>query len=212
MGETLEAWIFFAVIIIANAKSPLDSALKTFVFFLISQPLIYLLQVPFSWQGWGLFQYYKHWFILTLCTFPAAYIGWYIKKKNWLSLLILMPVLILLAYLCEDGLKHVIHQFPSLLIMVVFCVLQVFLLPVMLVLFVLRVLVKIGIELSSIIVGGLILIIFGCIIYAIVQQMWSSAPILIAMEAVLIIVTAGAGILDVLLEEASINLGLLIRS
>ena len=127
MGETLEAWIFFAVIIIANAKSPLDSALKTFVFFLISQPLIYLLQVPFSWQGWGLFQYYKHWFILTLCTFPAAYIGWYIKKKNWLSLLILMPVLILLAYLCEDGLKHVIHQFPSLLIMVVFCVLQVFL-------------------------------------------------------------------------------------
>lgn len=82
----------------------------------------------------------------------------------------------------------------------------------MLVLFVLRVLVKIGIELSSIIVGGLILIIFGCIIYAIVQQMWSSALILIAMEAVLIIVTAGAGILDVLLEEASINLGLLIRS
>jgi hypothetical protein len=127
MGETLEAWIFFAVIIIANAKSPLDSALKTFVFFLISQPLIYLLQVPFSWQGWGLFQYYKHWFILTLCTFPAAYIGWYIKKKNWLSLLILMPALILLVYLCEDGLKHVIHQFPSLLIMVVFCVLQVFL-------------------------------------------------------------------------------------
>ena len=127
MGETLEAWIFFAVIIIANTKSPLDSALKTFVFFLISQPLIYLLQVPFSWQGWGLFQYYKHWFILTLCTFPAAYIGWYIRKKNWLSLLILMPALILLAYICEDGLKHVIHQFPNLLIMVVFCILQVLL-------------------------------------------------------------------------------------
>ena len=127
MGETLEAWIFFAVIIIANAKSPLDSALKTFVFFLISQPLIYLLQVPFTWQGWGIFQYYKHWFILTLCTFPAAYIGWYIRKKNWLSLLILMPVLILLAYICEDGLKHVIHQFPNLLIMVAFCILQVIL-------------------------------------------------------------------------------------
>ena len=124
MGETLEAWIFFAVIIIANTKSPLDSAFKTFVFFLISQPLIYLFQVPFSWQGWGLFQYYKHWFILTLCTFPAAYIGWYIRKKNWLSLLILMPVLILLAYICEDGLKHVIHQFPNLLIMVMFCILQ----------------------------------------------------------------------------------------
>ena len=125
MGETLEAWIFFAVIIIANGNTPLESALKTFVFFLISQPLIYLFQVPFSWQGWGLFRYYKYWFVLTLCTFPTALIGWYIRKKNWLSLLILMPVLILLAYFCEDGLEHVIHQFPKLLIMAVFCILQV---------------------------------------------------------------------------------------
>ena len=125
MGKTLEAWIFFAVIIIANSKKPLESALKTFVFFLISQPLIYLFQVPFSWQGWGLFQYYKYWFILTLCTFPAAFIGWFIKKKNWLSLLILTPVLVLLAYTCADGMKNVIHQFPSLLIMVIFCILQI---------------------------------------------------------------------------------------
>ena len=125
MGETLEAWVFFAVIIIANAKTPFDSALKTFLFFLISQPLIYLFQVPYSWLGWGLFQYYKYWFILTLCTFPAAFIGWYIKKKNWLSLLILMPILILLAFICKDGLKQVIHQFPNLLVMVLFCILQI---------------------------------------------------------------------------------------
>ena len=127
MGETLEAWVFFAVLIIANARSPLDAALKTFVFFLISQPLIYLFQVPFSWQGWGLFRYYRYWFILTLCTFPAAFIGWYIRKKNWLSLLILMPVLLLLAYLCKDGVKQLIHAFPHLLVMVLFCLLQILL-------------------------------------------------------------------------------------
>lgn len=126
MGETLEAWVFFAVIIMANCKKPLESALKTFVFFLISQPLIYLLQVPFSWQGWGLFQYYKHWFILTLCTFPAAFIGWYIKKKNWLSLLILSPMLVLLALICEDASRHLIHEFPHLLITVIFCIAQMF--------------------------------------------------------------------------------------
>ncbi len=84
---------------------------------------------------------------------------------------------------------------------------KVILLPVMLVLFLLRVLVKIGIELSSVIVGGLILIVFGCIIYAIVQQMWPSMWILIVMEVVLIMVTAGAGILELLLEEASIRIG-----
>ena len=126
IGETLKAWVFFAVIIMANCKKTLESALKTFVFFLISQPLIYLFQVPFSWQGWGLFQYYGHWFILTLCTFPAAFIGWYIKKKNWLSLLILSPMLVLLALICEDASKQVIHNFPHLLITVIFCIAQMF--------------------------------------------------------------------------------------
>ena len=42
----------------------------------------------------------------------------------------------------------------------------------------------------------------GCIIYAIVQQMWPSAFILIAMEACIIIITFGAGILEGLLQMA----------
>ena len=89
---------------------------------------------------------------------------------------------------------------------------KVLLLPVMLLLFVLRVLVKIGIELSSIVLGGLMLIIFGCIINAVTRKMWQSTIILTAMESVLIMVVAGAGILEYLLEEASIRLGVLIRS
>jgi len=89
---------------------------------------------------------------------------------------------------------------------------KILLLPVMLVLFVLRVLVKIGIELSSIIVGGLILIVFGCIIYAIAQQMWSSAFILIAVEACIIMVTFGAGLLEGILQIAQESLGIFMRS
>ena len=89
---------------------------------------------------------------------------------------------------------------------------KVLLLPVMLVLFVLRVLVKIGIELSSIILGGLILIVFGCIIYAIVKQRWSSAFILIAMEACIIMVTFGAGLLEGILQIAQESLGIFMRS
>ncbi len=84
--------IFFAVIIMSNCKKPLESALKTFAFFLISQPLIYLLQVPFSPMGWGLFSYYPYWFYWTLATFPMAFVGWFIQKKNWLSVLIFSPV------------------------------------------------------------------------------------------------------------------------
>jgi hypothetical protein len=119
MGVTLEAWILFAVIIMSNCKKPLESALKTFVFFLVSQPLIYLIQVPFSWMGWGLFSYYRYWFILTLLTFPAAFVGWFITKRNWLSVLIFAPVLAFLgytAYACVTE-HHIVAA--------VFCVLQI---------------------------------------------------------------------------------------
>ena len=85
---------------------------------------------------------------------------------------------------------------------------KVLLLPVMLVLFVLRVLVKIGIELSSIILGGLILIVFGCIIYAIIQQMWPSMWILITMEAALVMICFGAGLIEGLLEIAQERLSI----
>lgn len=125
MGETFEAWIFFAVILMTNCEKPLESALKTFVFFLVSQPLIYLLQVPFSWMGWGLFQYYRYWFLWTLLTFPMAYAGWYLRKRNWLSLLILLPVLMYLAVTSMSAFRFAFVHFPYQIVTAVFCLLQV---------------------------------------------------------------------------------------
>ncbi len=116
-----EWWILFGIIIICNSKSPLDSALKCFVFFLISQPLIYLLQVPFSWQGWRLFQYYKYWFIWTLACFPMGYIGYYIKKKNYLSMIILLPMLLFLSSHGIGYLSSVIDKFPHHLLSFIAC-------------------------------------------------------------------------------------------
>ena len=125
MGVNFEAWIFFAIIIMANCEKPLDSALKTFVFFLISQPLIFLLQVPFNELGFGIFNYYSYWFILTLLTFPAAYIGWYIKKKNWLSVLILFPIICILTFSYIYAFKFTMAHFPLLLVCALFCLAQV---------------------------------------------------------------------------------------
>lgn len=127
MGVTFEAWIFFAVIIMANCKTPLDSALKTFVFFLISQPLIYLIQVPFSAMGWKLFGYYYNWFLWTLLTFPMAYAGWYIRKKNWLSVVILLPILYMLTSDYVGAFRHAFHHFPRLIVTALFCLGQVLL-------------------------------------------------------------------------------------
>ena len=125
MGVYLEAWIFFAVLIMSNCKKPLESAGKTFVFFLISQPLIYLFQVPFSALGWGLFQFYRYWFILTLLTFPGAFLGWYVTKRNWWSVLILAPVLAYLGIVAWDCGQSCLRQFPRLLVTVLFCLLQI---------------------------------------------------------------------------------------
>ena len=121
IAATLEWWILFGVIIICNSKSPKDSALKCFIFFLISQPLIYLLQVPFSWQGWHLFSYYKYWFIWTLFTIPMGYIGYYIKKDNILSVIILLPMLILLAIIGIGFFSSTLENFPHHLLSSIFC-------------------------------------------------------------------------------------------
>lgn len=125
MGVSYEAWILFAIIIMTNCKKPLESGLKTFVFFLISQPLIYLFQVPFSSMGWGLFGYYYFWFILTLLTFPMALAGWYLKKRNWLSLLILSPMLVLLTMYGEGYLIKAITNFPDHILAAIFCFAQI---------------------------------------------------------------------------------------
>ena len=125
MGVDFEAWFFFAIIIMANCKKPLESALKTFVFFLISQPLIYLIQVPFSSMGWGLFGYYKYWFLWTLLTFPMAFVGWFITKKNWLSVIILTPVLAFMGSAAYQSGLHCIRLFPYRLVTSLFCLLQI---------------------------------------------------------------------------------------
>ena len=53
IAVTFEAWIVLAIIIVVNCEKPLEAACKTFVYFLISQPLVYLIQVPFNRLGWS---------------------------------------------------------------------------------------------------------------------------------------------------------------
>ncbi len=116
-----EAWVLFAILILTNCDKPLEAALKTFVFFLISQPLVYLIQVPFNSMGWSLFGYYRFWFLITLLTFPGAYLGWYVKKDNVWSGLILSVMTVLLAYLGVSFLEDLLRNFPNHLISVLFC-------------------------------------------------------------------------------------------
>lgn len=127
-GASYEWWIFLAIIIITNCKKPLEAACKTFVFFLISQPLIYLVQVPFCWLHWDIFTYYPPWFMQTLLTFPGAFLGWFVTKKKWYSLLILLPMTALLALTCMSYLHGMLYQPPRHLLTVLFCAAVMFVL------------------------------------------------------------------------------------
>ncbi|MBR0393185.1 MAG: hypothetical protein IJK38_12770 [Oscillospiraceae bacterium] len=89
---------------------------------------------------------------------------------------------------------------------------KILLLPVILILGLFRLLVHIGINLSSIVLGGLMLIVFVCIVFTIIQHTWNSMAILIAMEVFLVLITAGAGVIEGLLEMASDSLGGFMRS
>lgn len=121
IGICFEAWIIFAMIIIMNAEKPAEAGVKTFLFFLISQPIVYLVQVPFCWLHWQIFSYYPHWFFLTLLTLPGGWVAWHIKKDNVASVFILSIVTTLLS---TEGVFHLstcIQKFPRQMISSVLC-------------------------------------------------------------------------------------------
>lgn len=99
IGIGYEWWIFFAMLIITNSGTPKESACKTFVFFLISQPLVFLVQP----NGLDIFlRYYGFWFLMTLCTFPGAWLGWYTRKNNLRAALLLSVMLVVLTVHCYN--------------------------------------------------------------------------------------------------------------
>lgn len=126
---TFEVWILFGILIIMNSKSPIDSASKCFVFFLISQPLIYLIQAPFNSMGFDFFQAYGPWFICTLFTFPMGFIGYFMKKNKWWGLFILTPILLLLGRLLSHYIIEIPFTFPFHLLTILFCFTTLLLYP-----------------------------------------------------------------------------------
>lgn len=120
-AQTFEIWVLFAIIVIFNCHGYREAMLKTFIFFLVSQPLIYLFEVPFLEEGWGLFRYYPGWFVWTICTIPGAAIAYYVKKQNvWSGFIIGVANILVLA--CGlDRINILLRDFPRYLVTMIFC-------------------------------------------------------------------------------------------
>ena len=80
------------------------------------------------------------------------------------------------------------------------------LLPVVLILLFVKVIVKVGMQLSSIILGGLILFVAGCLIYTITKQAWSQTFLLALIEAGIMGITIGTAVIESLIDAALMGL------
>ncbi|MBR3002967.1 MAG: hypothetical protein IKF38_05365 [Clostridia bacterium] len=125
---TFEVWVLLGIFIIMNSKSAIDSALKCFVFFLISQPLVYLIQDVLNQSNLFL-TYYGYWFIWTILTIPMGFVGYYMKKDKWWGLIILAPMLLLVGMSFGEYLSRTMFSFPRHLLTTIFCVATLIIYP-----------------------------------------------------------------------------------
>ncbi len=91
ISVTHEWWVIFAFIIASNCKKSWESALKVFVFFLVSQPLCYVAEVLGGAVSADMALYYYRaiWGPATLFTLPGGFIAYFITRQNPLGWVIL---------------------------------------------------------------------------------------------------------------------------
>ena len=82
IAVSYEVWMLFAVIIAVNCQKPLEAACKVFVFFAISQPLCFAVEIPWIGKVQAL-SYLNLWVKQILLTFPGGFVAYYAKKDNW---------------------------------------------------------------------------------------------------------------------------------
>lgn len=140
IAVVLDMWIILAILIIINCKTRKEAVLKTFIFFLISQPLIYLTEVIidsiFSDINFfaHLFEYFNNyyfhggnWFFWTLLTIPGSAIAFEIKKDNLIASLILSVATGYLAFAGSYGLLNsILKTFPNHLLNALICLFAAF--------------------------------------------------------------------------------------
>ena len=128
IGISFEWWVIFAVIIVVNCDKSWEAMLKCFVFFLISQPLVYAVEVLCGHLTFYMAEYYYRtiWFPRTLLTLPGGFIAYFCKKQNPLGAVILGIGNTLQAVLAIHYISEACISFPRHILSGIVCIVSVF--------------------------------------------------------------------------------------
>lgn len=145
IAAVMDVWIYLALFIILNSKKVLEAISKCFVFFLISQPLIYFVEAvidtvfsgaDFMSQLIMFFQNYyigADWLLWTVLTIPGAFIAYQVKRNNIMSALILAVATCYYASASVYFLfNSVAYHFPRHMLSGVFCLASIMLIFILL--------------------------------------------------------------------------------
>lgn len=115
IGISYEWWVVFAVIIVVNCNKGWEAALKCFLFFLVSQPVVYLVEILCNQLTFDLaWQYYSQmWLPMTLATLPGGFIAYFCKKPNAFGAVILSIGNTIEGVMAASYIARVIDCFPN---------------------------------------------------------------------------------------------------
>lgn len=121
IAVSYEWWVLFAVLIVSNCKNTKEAELKCLVFFLIRQPIIYLIELPMLGWDKAMYYYLRIWLPITLLTLPGGAIAFYAKKQNALGAVVLSIGNTVVALMGVSYFLKLYSAFPRHLLTVISC-------------------------------------------------------------------------------------------
>ncbi len=127
IGVSYEVWVLLAIIVVVNCEKPVEAMLKCFVFFLISQPLVYAVEVACGHLSFDLaMNYYtKIWLPMTFLTLPGGFVAFFAKKENTFGQVVLGIGNAIVSLMGVNYALEVVSDFPHHLLTTVFCAVEV---------------------------------------------------------------------------------------
>lgn len=123
IGISYEWWVVFAVVVVVNCERSWGAAVKCFTFFLISQPLVYLVEVLFGSLTPELAKsyYLSIWLPMTFLTLPGGWVAYFCKRQNTLGAIVLGLGNTIQLLLGGYYLAWALRSFPRHILSAAFC-------------------------------------------------------------------------------------------